>query len=92
MDLDGFIDRVDTKVASEGIEPVDVASNDAKGGGAADEKAKRRAGSRIALTTQLIQGGKAGEPEAKWMRAVIADFPDTELATQAAELLKQIPQ
>ena len=57
-----------------------------------DEKALKAAGSRIALTTQLIQGGKAGEPEAKWMRAVIADFPDTEIATQAAELLKQIPE
>jgi hypothetical protein len=91
-DLDGFIDRVDTKVASEGIQPVDVASNDAKGGEAELEKATKRAGSYITMTKQLLQSGKAGEPQARWMRGVIADFPDTELATQADELLKQIPQ
>ncbi|MGZ0174941.1 MAG: hypothetical protein ACKVHE_36050, partial [Planctomycetales bacterium] len=57
-----------------------------------DEKAMRRAGSCIAMTKQLIQTGKAGEPQAKWMREVVADFPDSELATQAAVLLEQIPQ
>ena len=56
------------------------------------EKATKRAGSYITMTKQLLQSGKAGEPQARWMRGVIADFPDTELATQADELLKQIPQ
>jgi hypothetical protein len=56
------------------------------------EKATKRAGSYITMTKQLLQNGKAGAPQAKWMRGVIEDLPDTELATQAAELLRQIPQ
>ena len=92
-DLDQFIDTVDMRVTGEHVQAeFDAASNNAKGAGAVDEKAMRRAGSYIAMTKQLIQSGKAGKPQAKWMQAVVADFPDTELATQAAELLKQIPQ
>jgi hypothetical protein len=93
-DLDKFIDVIDKRFDGERVRSdfTEDGLIERKGASAVDEKAMKAAGSRIALTTQLIQGGKAGEPEAKWMRAVIADFPDTELATQAAELLKQIPQ
>jgi hypothetical protein len=55
-------------------------------------QATRRSVSYITMTKQLLKSGKAGAPEAKWMQRVIEELPDTELATQAAVLLKQIPQ
>ena len=55
-------------------------------------QATRRSESYITLTKQLLKSGKAGAPQAKWMQRVIEELPDTELATQAAVLLKQIPQ
>lgn len=59
-DLDQFIDTVDMRVTGEHVQAeFDAASNNAKGAGAVDEKAMRRAGSYIAMTKQLIQSGKA---------------------------------
>ena len=54
------------------------------------ERATRRAESRITMTKQLLQSRKADASQAKWMQAVIDELPDTDLAKQAAELLKQI--
>jgi len=61
---------------------------------AAQEKRDRRrksGASRVAMTKDLLRTDKADSLQTQWMLEVIEDHPDTELATEAAELLKKLP-
>lgn len=55
-----------------------------------DEKALRTARGYITLTRQAIDNGKTGFLQVRWMEFIIAKFPDTVEAKEAAELLDKL--
>ena len=54
------------------------------------EKALVSARSRIRLTKQALDSNNAGTLQKKWLTEIVAEFPDSDEAKEAAELLKQI--
>lgn len=56
------------------------------------DRAVKRAESKIFMTKQLLLKRNTGEPQARWMREVIEELPGTDLAKEAAEMLRQIEE
>jgi hypothetical protein len=55
-----------------------------------DARLRKASESRITLTKELIRNKKAGSTQRKWMEEIIANYPDSDLAKQASELLEML--